>query len=308
MIITITLNTMLDKTVYVGKIEKGKIQRAERVEAVAGGKGVNVSRQLKVLGCRTIATGFYGGAIGKIIGQLMSDEGLCHDFIAVHSCTREGVTYREADGTVTAVFELPHEIEKSEADELVAKCVRLASKSSWVIFSGSSPHRNADSVYREIMDAIADTGVRTVLDTYGEPLRRAIGARPYLFKPNKHEYEATFGVELDTEQSVRRALDDMIGRGVHCVMLTDGHHDAYIGTPEGHWIVRPPDIEAVNPTGSGDAMIAGFIYAQERRLPFEDSCLIAVAAGAANAAKWSVADSSIEAIVRLKELAEIRKL
>jgi tagatose 6-phosphate kinase len=308
MITTVTLNTMLDKTVYVGKIEKGKIQRAERVEAVAGGKGVNVSRQLKTLGCGTIATGFYGGAIGKIIGQRMSDEGLCHDFVAVHSCTREGVTYREADGTVTAVFEPPHGIEKSEADELVAKCVRLAGKSTWVTFNGSSPHRNADSVYREIMDAIVDTGVRTVLDTYGEPLRRAIDARPYLFKPNKHEYEATFGVELDSEQSVRRALDDMIDRGIQCIMLTDGRHAAYIGTPEGHWIVRPPEIATVNPTGSGDAMIAGFIYAQEGEQPFEESCLLAAAAGAANAAKWSVADSSIDEIIRLKELAEIRKL
>jgi tagatose 6-phosphate kinase len=308
MITTVTLNTMLDKTVYVDKMEKGRIQRARRVEMVAGGKGINVSRQLTLLGCDTIATGFFGGAIGKMIAALMTDENIRHDFVEIDSMTREGVTYREDDGTVTSVFEPSHEISKSGANKLITKCVDLAGQSSWISFNGSSPHRNADALYREVMESIDRYHVRTVLDTYGEPLRLAIDGKPYLFKPNKQEFEKTFDTKLDSEKMYRNALEDCLKRGIFCTILTHGHHPAYVGTPDGHWVIKPPEIQTVNPTGSGDALIAGFIYALEKNQSFEESIATAVAAGAANAQKWSVANSTLIEINDLVDRVTIRKL
>jgi 1-phosphofructokinase family hexose kinase len=308
MITTVTLNTMLDKTVYVDKMEKGRIQRARHVEMVAGGKGINVSRQLRLLGCDTIATGFCGGAIGRMIEVLMTDENIRHDFVEIDSMTREGVTYREDDGTVTSVFEPPHDISKSDAEKLMTKCVDLAGQSSWISFNGSSPHRNADALYREVMVAIDRYNIRTVLDTYGEPLRLAIDRKPYLFKPNKQEYEKTFDTNLDSEKMYRNALEDCLKRGIFCTILTNGQNPVYVGTPDGHWMIKPPEIKTVNMTGSGDALIAGFIYAHEKKQSFEECMATAVAAGAANAQKWSVANSTLIEINDLMNRVTIRKL
>ncbi len=95
MITTVTLNPMLDKTVYVDTIQHGKVHRASRMEMVVGGKGVNVSRQLTRLGMKTTATGFLGGEVGTLIEKLLDAEGIACDFVRVASMTREGVTYRE---------------------------------------------------------------------------------------------------------------------------------------------------------------------------------------------------------------------
>jgi 1-phosphofructokinase family hexose kinase len=308
MITTVTLNTMVDKTVYVEKIEKGHIQRARHTDRVAGGKGVNVSRQLTVLGLETIATGFYGGETGEIIGRLMSDEKIPHDFIKIGSLTREGVTYRENDGTVTAVFEPPHKVTPEEADALVRKCTDLASRSSWITLNGSSPHPNADTIYHDILERIQNTSVRTVLDTYGEALRLAIGMKPFLFKPNKQEFEKTFNIKLDSEKMYRRSLDACIERGINCTIITDGTHPAYVGTPDGYWLIHPPQIDTINPTGSGDALIAGIIYGFEHKMQFEDAIIFGMAAGAANAQTWSVANSTLDGITKLKNLVKIKKL
>ena len=308
MITTVTLNTMVDKTVYVEKIEKGHIQRARQTNMVAGGKGVNVSRQLTILGLETIATGFYGGETGDMIARLMSDENIPHDFIRIESLTREGVTYLEDDGTITAVFEPPHTITPEEVDALLRKCIFLANRSPWITFNGSSPHRNADAMYHDIMGAIKNTSVRTVLDTYGEPLRLAIGMQPFLFKPNKQEFEKTFNIKLDSEKMYRRALDDCIDRGIGCTIMTDGSSPAYVGTPDGHWVVYPPKIQSVNPTGSGDALIAGILYAYEQEMHFEDTIIFGMAAGAANAQTWSVANSTLDELMRLKDRVKIKKI
>src|SRR5512142_2286384 len=95
MITTVTLNPMLDKTVYVEAVRPGKIVRASRVECVVGGKGINVSRQLHRLGVDTLATGFVGGEIGTMLDRLLDAEGLSHGFVRVGGMTREGVTYRD---------------------------------------------------------------------------------------------------------------------------------------------------------------------------------------------------------------------
>ena len=119
MITTVTLNPMLDKTVYVDTIRRGEVQRASKIETVVGGKGVNVSRQLRRLGMQNVATGFVGGEVGTLIERLLDEEGIAHDFVRIAGMTREGVTYRESDGTATAIFEPSHKVTRRETEQLL---------------------------------------------------------------------------------------------------------------------------------------------------------------------------------------------
>ena len=57
MIITVTLNTAIDKTLSVPNFRLGRRHRTVEQTTMPGGKGVNVARVLKTLGAPVIATG-----------------------------------------------------------------------------------------------------------------------------------------------------------------------------------------------------------------------------------------------------------
>ncbi len=305
MITTVTLNPMLDKTVYVDAVRPGEIVRSSRVECVVGGKGINVSRQLQRLGCDTLATGFAGGEIGALMNRLLDEEGLSHGFIRVAGLTREGVTYRDPNNVQTSVFEPPHRVTVQEADALVSLCRSLAGKSSWLVCSGSSPSPEADGVFRDIITIAHEAGIPSVLDSYGDAFRAALPAVPVLVKPNKDEYEQTFGKPLKSDEDFRMALESLLRLGITYCIITAGSSPFYAATRDGIWKVTPPAVKAVNPTGSGDSMIAGILCGLTHGWDFERCLSFSAAAGAANARVWEVASSSPEEIVALEGGVEV---
>jgi tagatose 6-phosphate kinase len=308
MIVTVTLNPMLDKTVAVSGIAIGRITRAESVTMIVGGKGVNVSRQLFHLGTGSLVTGFLGGEIGGLLERLLTEEGLTHRFVRVGGMTREGVTYRHADGTMTCVFEPPHHVTVAEAGELVTFCAESVHRGDHVVCCGSSPCSEADTVYAEIFRNARKAGAQTVLDSYGRVFHEALSTAPDFIKLNRDECEQAHGVPLCAEADVAGALDRFLGAGVRCAVITDGARRVYAATARKRWKISPPAVRAVNPTGSGDSMLAAVLHGMEAGWPMERNLRFGVAAGAANTGRWEPARSSkeeIEALVPHVHLEEI---
>jgi tagatose 6-phosphate kinase len=300
MIVTITLNPMLDKTVYIERLERGAIHRAQRMEMVAGGKGISVSRQLNRLGLKTIATGFLGGEVGATVARLLSEEGIDHDFVMTDAMTRDGVTYLEPDGTWTAMFEPSLHIDARFVRELSRKVDTLASTCTWVVCGGSSPGREADELFYEAMMSAHKAGVPSVLDSYGNVFDLAMKAQPTLVKPNKHEFEMTFRQPLVTAVDHVNAIHFLLNKGARYCVITDGGAAFYAGLQDHVWNITPPRVKTINPTGSGDAMIAGILYGFRQGWRFERCLAFGAAAGAANARKWEVAHSTLEEIMALE--------
>ncbi len=296
MITTVTLNPMLDKTVTVDGLRRGAVSRASGVSVVVGGKGVNVSRQLRLLGEETVATGFIGGEIGSMLERLLDGEGIAHSFVRIAGMTREGVTYLEPDGTMTSVFEPPHPVSPAEAGRLLEECRALAGKSDWVVCSGSSPSRAADDVFRAIVAECRARGIPVVLDSYGDALARGVESVPDFLKPNREEFEQTFGTRLSGPSDLIAAARRLVARGARYSLITDGPRPFAAADSGGAWIVTPPRVESVNPTGSGDSMIAGILYGLRQSWPFADCLGFGAAAGAANARVREVAHASREDI------------
>ena len=299
MITTVTLNPMLDKTVAVDSLRRGAVSRASGVSTIVGGKGVNVSRQLSRLGEETVATGFIGGEIGSILERLLDGEKIPHRFIRIAGMTREGVTYLEPEGTMTSVFEPPHSVTLAEAGRLLEECRALAGKSDWFVCSGSSPSAEADDVFRLIVTDCRSRGIPVVLDSYGKALARGVESVPDFLKPNREEFEQTFGTRLSGESDMIAAARRLVAQGVRYSLITDGPRPFAAACADGAWIVTPPGVESVNPTGSGDSMIAGILYGLRRSWPFADCLAFGAAAGAANARVREVAQSSSDDIESL---------
>jgi 1-phosphofructokinase family hexose kinase len=296
MITTVTLNPMLDKTVFIAGLKHGTIVRASGIDTVVGGKGVNVSRQLQRLGSATVATGFLGGEIGTMLERMLDAEGIPHRFVHVAGMTREGVTYLDDTGVMTSVFEPPHPVQTDEVQSLRQVCDDLAATSSWFVCCGSSPSPAADTFYGDLIRAMRARGVRTALDSYGVPLRAGLDAVPDLLKINRHEFEQTSGEKAGTELEVRAALDALLAPGVRCVVLTDGERAVYAADGSAVWKVIPPSIRSVNPTGSGDSMLAGMLFGIEQGWDMAAQLVFGAAAGAANASVREVSSSSRAAI------------
>jgi 1-phosphofructokinase family hexose kinase len=308
MITTVTLNPMLDKTVTLDALRRGAVSRASGVSMVVGGKGVNVSRQLRLLGEETVATGFLGGEIGALLERLLDGEGIPHRFVHIAGMTREGVTYLEPEGTMTSVFEPPGPVTQAEAGLLLEECRELAAGSDWVVCSGSSPGPAADDVYRSIVADCRSRGIPVVLDSYGMALARGLESGPDFLKPNREEFEQTFGKRLSGESGMIAAAREMVARGVRYSLITDGARPFAAADADGAWIVTPPRVDVVDPTGSGDSMIAGVLYGLSQSWPFPDALGFGAAAGAANARVREVARSSREDIMSLLPGVSVKRM
>lgn len=308
MITTVTLNPMLDKTVTVEAVRRGAVTRASGVDMVVGGKGINVSRQLHILRDETVATGFVGGETGSLIERLLDGEGIRHEFVRVEGMTREGVTYRESDGTSTSVFEPPPRATPDDVDRLIERCRFLVHKSAWVVCSGSSPSPEADDAFRTIISLCREQGVPVVLDTYGPALVRGLEAGPTMIKPNRDEFEQSFGRPLGSVEEMVAAARELVERGIGMCVITDGALPFAAATRDDAWIVTPPKITPVNPTGSGDSLIAGLLHCMLKGRPFDEALAFGAAAGVLNTGVWQVASSSLDEITSVSARVTVRRV
>lgn len=308
MILTVTLNPMLDKTVTIDRLRRGDIHRASRVDCVVGGKGVNVSRQLQRFGVETVATGLFGGEVGVQLGRLLTSEGLLHDFFRIAGMTREGVTYREQDNSWTAIFEPPHVVTDREAEEFVLHCSRLLTGSAWVVCSGSSPCPETDDTYARIIAMADQRGCRTYVDTYGPAFRGAMRARPAVVQCNRSELSASLGRPFAEDRELTESMASLVREGIGKIIVTNGSRPLFAADGAGIWRVIPPAVHSVNPTGSGDCLAAGVVKELAGGGSFESALRYGAAAGAANAARWDVATVSPDDVDELLPLVHIDQI
>jgi 1-phosphofructokinase family hexose kinase len=290
---------MLDKTVRVARLVAGQITRAREVSSIVGGKGVNVGRQLHSLGVPVRCTGVWGGEVGAQCERLLSGEGVPHEFLRIDGMTREGVTYLDDEGANTSVFEPGHHVKQEEAEALLARCHLFVRESTWVACCGSSPGPATDRIYADLVRAARAARVKSAVDTYGTPLRLALAAAPDLVKLNREEYRNTIGLALEDERFIMDALFTFVEQGIGCAVLTDGARPCYVASRSGCWKITPPAVHPVNPTGSGDSMMAGILYGFARGWDEPTSVCFGAAAGAANAAVWNVSAVALDTIVAL---------
>jgi tagatose 6-phosphate kinase len=294
MVTTVTLNPMLDKTIYVDRLRVGEITRATKREMSPGGKGINVARQLTRFGVPSIATGFMGGETGQMVEQLLDSEGVKHSFVHIQDLTREGITILESTGRSTGVFEPGHRVSSSELRLLKEKCEEFLQASDWLVLSGSTPHAELDFFYKEIIEEAAPSNCRVVLDSYGEAFKQGVSAKPFMVKPNVKELEQTFGIKLSTRQAILDQLDWFSDKGISLAVLTDTQKPFYLSYLAKRWQVTPPVVQMVNPVGSGDAFVAGAVYGFIHEWELEKTIKFATAAGAVNASRWAAVDVAVE--------------
>jgi 1-phosphofructokinase family hexose kinase len=284
MIITVTLNAALDKTLEVPNFRVGRRHRSVEQTTMPGGKGVNIARALKRLGQPVIATGLAGGGTGNMIVDALNDEAILNGFVRIREESRTNTAVLDpTTGVHTEINERGPAVSAHDLELFRDKLLYLAKGASMCVFAGSLPRGVPPDVYAGLIRDLKKLGVTTIVDTEGEPLRLATRAEPDLISPNELEAEELVGHEFNDVDDRASAVVEMTRLGPSQAIMTvsDGCY-AYIVDGGGHALVRVriEEQEARSSIGSGDAFLAGYIAARYlERSPIE--CLrYGVACGA----------------------------
>jgi tagatose 6-phosphate kinase len=304
MIVTVTMNAALDRTLSVPNFQRGHRHRASQGLTMAGGKGINVARALKRLGVPVVATGLAGGRTGTRIVEELTSEAILNDFVRISDESRTSTAVIDpTTGTFTEINEWGPAVEPAELEMLLDKIGYLSRGAEMVVLSGSLPRDVEDDFYAETIRELSHRGVPTALDSEGEPLRLGVEAEPYLVAPNQAEAEAVVGQELSDEEDFLVALDHLADLGARNVIITNETGCFALlreeRGPAQRFRVVAPRLDRVSSVGSGDTLLAGFLSAIVDDASPDDALRKAVAAGAASALEVGAGRFEPEAMGRL---------
>jgi 1-phosphofructokinase family hexose kinase len=318
MIVTVTLNAAIDRTLTVPNFQRGQRHRASDGVTLAGGKGINVARALKALGIPVVATGLVGGQTGTRILEELTTEAILNDFVHIEGESRTSTAVVDpTGGTYTEINEWGPAVSAGELEMLLEKLRYLTQGAELVVFAGSLPRDVSDDFYAEASRELTKRHVSVVLDTEGEPLRLGVEAEPFLVSPNQAEAEALVGQEFHDEEDLRLGLQSIAEMGAHNVLITSDVGCVALLREEREaksFRAVAPRVEPVSTVGSGDVLLAGYLAARHAGRTHEESLRAAVAAGAASTLEVGAGcfdarqAGRLQAGVELSELAPVEAL
>lgn len=312
MILTITLNPLLEKVLFFKKVEKKKVNRSYKLIVNAGGKGINVSRQLNQFKIDNLATGFLGGDNGKKLKSILFKEQIKNSFQQIGDETREGFVIVEDSIIQESYFSPDPVVSSDEVDQFLQKASKAVLNSEMVIFSGSSPvFQNPEDelkIFSDLLKLADNNDKITIVDVYGNHLSEVLKLNPRVVHTNLDEIQLSLKISLLDEKDILEFLKDVNSDGLKIFIITNGDKKSYAINHGYLYEIIPPKIESVNSTGSGDAFMAGFIYALHNNLPFEEMLRWATACGTANASRFEVCSSNPDLVNMFYNKVEVKKL
>jgi 1-phosphofructokinase family hexose kinase len=312
MIVTVTLNAAIDRTLTVPNFQLGHRHRASQALTLAGGKGINIARALKLLDVPVVATGLVGGRTGMRILEELSAEAILNDFVRIEDESRTSTAVVDpTDSSFTEINEWGPHIRGDELDTLLEKLHYLAREADFVVFAGILPRGVDERFYGEAIRDLNRRGVRTVLDAEGEPLRHGTEAEPYLVSPNQGEAEDLVGQELADKQDFAFALEEIAELGARNVLITQESGCYALLRENRHktsYHASAALVDALSPVGAGDVLLAGFIAALAAGRSGEDALRSGVAAGTASTLEVGAGRFDARQAARLAPEVEVQTL
>ena len=282
MIYTVTFNPSIDYIVSMNDFALGKTNRTTHEKMLPGGKGINVSTVLTNLGIENTALGFIAGFTGTEIERLCIQKGIPCNFITLpYGTNRINVKLKNYDGTeINGAGPL---ICTAELQKLMEQLRQLRDNDTLVL-AGSIPPSLPSDIYQQIMKELQNKKIQIVVDATNELLLKCLPYGPFLIKPNKHELEGIFLVNIHTKADAVRYARLLQKQGARNVMVSlSGDGAVFVSETGDSFASAVPPGKLINAVGAGDSMIAGFLAGWEHSKDYKHAFHMAVAAGSASA-------------------------
>jgi 1-phosphofructokinase family hexose kinase len=284
MILTVTLNAAIDRTVAVPNFRLGHRHRAVESRTVAGGKGINVARALKLLGRPVIATGFAGGPTGNRLLEQLRKEAVLTDFTRIAAETRINLAVIDpTSGEQTEINERGPAVSPEEVEVFLRRVGYLADGAKLCVLAGSLPPGAGDDLYARLVKDLSERGLPVVLDAEGGAMLAGLRAGASVVTPNEREAEELVGQEFADRDDLIQGLAELVrlGAGEAAITQPDGCVAVIGSSSEQRFLeVRTEPLDPVSTVGSGDAFLAGYVAARYDGKSADECLAYGVACGA----------------------------
>jgi 1-phosphofructokinase family hexose kinase len=312
MIITVTLNAAIDRTMAVPNFRQGNRHRSVESSTLAGGKGINVARALALLGKPVIATGLAGGPTGQRLVEELAEEEILNDLTTISEESRINLAVVDpTSGEQTEINERGPEVSAQEIDSFLDRLDYLARGASICVLAGSLPPGVEPELYARIIGGLRERGVAVVLDSDGEPMRAGIRAAPSVVTPNVLEAEELVGHEFEGPGDLSAGLAELLELGAGEVIVTRAEGCVAAVAEDGgrrFYEVSTPTLEPVATVGSGDALLAGYVAARYDGAAPAECLALAVACGAESTQHFGAGTVDPDQVARIHADVEVREL
>ncbi|MFN7994163.1 MAG: 1-phosphofructokinase family hexose kinase [Bryobacteraceae bacterium] len=308
MIITLTVNPAIDRTVSVDRLAFEDRAYIDSRRESAGGRGINGACVIHSFGGKAVAIFPSGGKNGKRLEEFVSSYGYAMVPVPIRNEIRTNLTITDRQGLTVSLNETGPTLEKSEVDKIEKAVQKNLDGASWLLLCGSVPPGVPADFYGRLIDIARRKKVKTLLDTDGPPLREGIEAGPTAASPNQHEAERLLNRALLTRNHFLDAVERIRAMGPEIVVLSLGSRGA-VASMEGSIIEAvPPRVDVLCPIGAGDGLAAAFGYSMERDSDFADAVRWGVATGTASATLPGLRLASLAQAKEIYRRVEVRRI
>jgi tagatose 6-phosphate kinase len=275
----------MQRTLRFESLKPGGVNRAYEVQVTASGKVVNVARVITALGGQAVLTTFLGGYPGRFVVRELDEVGVPYEVVWVEddAPTRTCATLLPDDGPVTELVEEAPPVSKKDVAALEAIVSGRLKEAESLCLIGSFPPGVPTDFYARLIRAARGADVPVLVDAKGASLRATLLERPFLVKPNLEEAADTLDLSPGDHLEARTAVAALTEAGARWALISTGETDSLLGDGSDNlWSIQPPQVEAVNPIGSGDSMAAGLLLALRRGASVPEAAAYGTACAAAN--------------------------
>ncbi|MGM0379853.1 MAG: 1-phosphofructokinase [Bacillota bacterium] len=310
MVLTVTLNPAVDKTISVNDFEINTVNRLDYKQKDAGGKGINVSKVLKELSIESIATGFLGGESGHFIKKYLKKININNEFIEIDEPTRENIKIVDNKNKLFTDINDPGPlIKEKNLNKLKVRIDKLTKINQIVVFAGSVPKGVNDGIYNELIKIAKTNDCFVILDTYGKPFEKAIKSKANMIKPNIDELNQYLNLNLKSNKEIKKAVKkEFIEKGIKSVVVSLGKEGAVYIDKNNSYHVNALNVDVKSTVGAGDAMVAGITYGLYKSKSIKDVLKYGAACSTANIMTSGSQTGNIKVINKLLDKFKVNKI
>ncbi len=308
LIVTLTVNPALDRTISVDRLAFEDRAYIESRHDSPGGRGINAACVIHAFGGKTLAIFPSGGKSGKCFEELLGAYGYPAVAVPIRHDIRANLTITDKQGLTISLNERGPQLEKADVERVEKAVQKHLEGATWLLLSGSLPPGVPADFYARLIGLAQRKKVKTLLDTDGDSLREGVEASPTVVSPNQHEAERLLNRALVTRNHFLDAAARIRAMGPETVVLSLGSRGA-VGAIAGALIEAiPPRVEVLSPIGAGDALAAAFAWSMDRGGDFTDALRWGVATGTASATLPGLRTASLDQAKEVYRQVEVRRI